>query len=185
LSLDKTIEEAVDETNFEEKLEEFIRRTAHFSKTPDNLKKKSSNVNSTVCVNNYYVSNESTNQNIESYTKIINKTDILADKSQACFHACECNRLSIEHAINPTQSQNCSPNTPAKNKSNFDISLDEMSFLKHAFSLVKFSMMGELFEQFKDSAEVFFNKMDDLARKTKDNLINTVASKFNLVFAKV
>jgi hypothetical protein len=119
------------------------------------------------------------NENIESYTKIVNKTDILADKSQACFHACECNRFNFEHAINTAQSQNCSPKTPAKNKSNFDISLDEMSFLKHAFSLVKFSMMGELFEQFKDAAEVFFNKMDDLARKTKDNLINTVASKLN------
>jgi len=126
-------------------------------------------------VNNYYVSNE----NIENYTKIVNKTDILADKSQACFHACECNRFNFEHAINTAQSQNCSPKTPAKAKSNFDISLDEMSFLKHAFSLVKFSMMGELFEQFKDAAEVFFNKMDDLARKTKDNLINTVASKLN------
>jgi hypothetical protein len=164
-SLDKTIEEAVDETNFEEKLEEFIRRTAHFTKTPESLKKGSSGI---VCVNNYYTEQIITHHNIENYSKNPNKTPIKT-QNQVCSQ--ECSSSNVVSLKGNGASIN-----------NFDISLEEMSFLKHAFSLIKFSMMDNLFEQFKDATEVFFAKMEDLTRKTKDDIINIAASKQRLIF---
>lgn len=166
-SLDKTIEEAVDETNFEEKLEEFIRRTAHFTKTPESLKNNSSGL---VCVNNYYTEQIITHHSTEIYSKNPNKTPIKT-QSQVCSQKCKCSSSSV-----------VSLRESGASIDNFDISLEEMSFLKHAFSLIKFSMMDNHFEQFRDATEVFFAKMEDLTRKTKDDVINIAASKKRLIF---
>jgi len=167
LSLDKTIDEAVDETKFEEKLEEFIRRTAHFSKTPESFNKKGPNI---LCVNDFYVSEQIvTNHNVKNLTKTINKTPI----------KCEYGRSNLESTYTANNLSDNGSSSTIESLNNSEISSEEMSFLKHAFSLIKFSMMDELFEQFKDATEVFFTKMEDLARKTKDDLINKVACKLS------
>ena len=131
------------------------------------MKKNSSGL---VCVNNYYTEQIITHHNIENYSKNPNKTPIKT-QSQVCSQKCECSSSNVVSLKENGASIN-----------NFDISLEEISFLKHAFSLIKFSMMDNLFEQFRDATEVFFAKMEDLTRKTKNDIINIAASKQRLIF---
>ena len=128
ISLDQTIEEACDESQFEEKLDEFIWRTARFEYSVKSPR-----------LNNYYTSASITD-------------------SLAAQHKPQIN----EHFD--------------KDKNEW-LNSQEIHFLEHAFSLIKFSMMDEMYGKFKEDTEEFFDKLTDVIRHTHRPSTKLVASK--------
>jgi hypothetical protein len=181
VSLDDTIEEAFDESHFEQKLEEFIRRTAR-----QHCNAGGGRVGGGGGVNNFFV-------NVCACQHKVSQTDSSKKPMQQTLgnsyytpQKVEATNRCSSHLIQSSVEFNClkcddekyGKTSINKNKGVPPPSTEEMNFLDHALSLIKFSMLDELYEKFKEATGVFFDKMTELIRSTNNSVIKSVANVF-------
>ena len=168
--LDLTIEEAFDESNFEQKLEEYIKKCAQSSEGITSSGKTTSKSEDDQIIHTHTGHNIYVNNPLQATTSPIN---MVLSTPPTCAKCAQNSRKEATHERSLKSS--AAPLTPpspvnTKNKR------EEMGFLQHAFSLIKFAGMDELFQQFTDPTGSFFDGMVEIIRENTDHVIKLVTS---------
>ena len=161
-SLDQTIEEILDEVDYDNNLDGLIKNCA---------KTELNRMTSTPKKESHFPKKCESKAKNEKYYSGLNDQFLAAAKADKASHYAQLNKLRQELEAKEEERKESS-------ESNKEDLKEELPFIDHAFSLIKYSNLSQLLKTYQDKTHIFYVKVRRLIRKSSNSLTTYVARTF-------